>query len=459
MLEKLRFRHERSSEKTIERSKVETYLQYGRIVRVASPIPLSAELVDRYQAGYNNMATVTLFRDMVSDEYFYHIEEPPYSPTVENLYNLVRERFQSMEMDIPEKQEEKEEAYRGYIDKVLEELGFADAITKYPQLHYYLIRDIVGWRIIDVPMRDKYVEEVDYSSRKISVAMRHEKIPSTWVSTNIPLQEDESAKFVEFLAFKSGKQISVAQPILEARTPEGYRLAANLKEVSTMPSFTIRKFPERPISITFLVKNKTMSSLMAAYLWTLVEHMRFILVIGGMATGKTTILQAITSAIPSDKKVVTIEDTPELRLENPRWQPLYTRTSLYGTEQNITLETLSRYSLRTRGQYIIIGEVRDKEINSLIQMAASGHGSLCTFHAEDPETLFLRLTSPPLNVRESFLITISAIVLQERVWSKLYQKYIRRTRKIWEITGIKTYTREGEIPINYEEIFTWDPET
>ena len=452
-------RGRRSPEKTLTGVEVETYLEYGRIMRVGSPLPPGVDIIDRYQAGYGKMASVTIYRNPETEVYVYHIEEPPYPPIVENLYRLVRERLQSMEIEVPEEPAKRELAYERVIQQALEELGYEDAYTKFPELRYYLIRDIVGWGIIDVPLRDPRVEEVDYSnlSSTLSVVLRHERVPATWVDTNIRLSESELAKYIEFLAFKTGKQISVAQPILEARTPEGYRLAANLREVGGSPAFTIRKFPEKPLSITYLVRNKTMSSLIAAYLWTLVEHMKFILVIGGMATGKTTVLQAITSAIPRDKKVVTIEDTPELRLAHPRWQALYTRRSVYGVEQDVTLFDLARYSLRTRAQYIIIGEVRDREIQTLVQMAASGHGSLCTFHAEDPETLFLRMTSPPLSVQPSFLLTIAAIVLQKRVWSRRYGEFVRRTDRVWEVTGVKGNPREGEIPVSYREVFSWDP--
>jgi len=298
---------ERSVEETLKKVKVESYLE-GKIERIASPLPSNIEIIDDYQAGYNKMAKVVLYQDLDSEVYVYHIEEPPVSPTVESLYQLVRERFQSMEMELPEKLTDRVLVYEKYLAEALKELGYEDAYTKYPELRYYIIRDIAGWRILDVPMRDPNVEELDYSSTKgnLSVVVKHDKIMATWVDTNVSISEDELAKLIEFLAFKTNKQISVAQPLLEARTPEGYRLAANLKEVGMSPAFTIRKFPERSLSLTQLVYYNTMSSLMAAYLWTLVENQRFILVIGPMASGKTTILQAITSVIPRDKKVVCV---------------------------------------------------------------------------------------------------------------------------------------------------------
>jgi len=450
---------EEAIERTLKKVKVETYLEYGEIIRIASPLPPNIEIIDRYQAGYNRMASVTIYQDLDSEIYVYHVEEPPVSTIVENLYKQVRERLQTMEMELPEKLAERELVYEKYIQLALKELGYEEAYTKFPELRYYIIRDVVGWRVIDVPMRDPRVEEIDYSSTSgvLSVVVKHDKVIATWVDTNITLNEEDLTKLIEFMAFKTGKAISVAQPILEARTPEGYRLAANLKEVGLTPAFTIRKFPEMPLSLTKLIAYRTMSPLLAAYLWSLVENLRFILVIGGMATGKTTVLQALTSVIPRDRKVVTIEDTPELRLDHPRWQALYSRKSTYGTEQDITLFDLARYSLRTRAQYIIIGEVRDREIQTLVQMAASGHGSLCTFHAEDPETLFLRLTSPPLSVQPSFILTIGAVVLQVRAWSRKHGKFIRRTGKVWEITGIKPVVKEGETPVLYKPIFIWDP--
>ncbi|MEM1560232.1 MAG: type II/IV secretion system ATPase subunit [Ignisphaera sp.] len=405
------------------------------------------------------MAIITLYRDPNTYHYVYHIEEPPVSQLVSNLYKQVREKLQSMEIELPEDPQQKIHTYISYIMYALRELGFDDAFHKYPELIYYLIRDTIGWRIIDVLIHDPRVEDISYSSlpRKLFVVMRHDRIPVTWIETNILLSEEELSKLIEFMAFKTGKTISVANPLLEARTPEGYRLAANLKEVSISSGFTIRKFPEDPISITKLIYNKTMSPLLASYLWTLVEYQKFIIIMGAMATGKTTVLQSILSAIPRDKKVVTIEDTPELRLDHPLWQPYYTRGSMYGTEQNITMIDLGRFALRSRAQYIVIGEVRDREIETLVQMAATGHGSLCTFHAENPETLFLRLTSPPLNVQPSFMLTIASIVLQVRVWSRKYKKFVRRTSKVWEVTGIKHVTREIEIPVEYKPVFIWDP--
>lgn len=456
----LRLKDFRTVEETLKRVPVETYLEAHEIKRVSSPIPEHAEIIDRYQAGLNQMTTVTLYRDPESLVYVYHVEEPPYSPIVVSLYRQVRERMQSMDIELPEDVQRRITVYEGYVLQALKEMGYEEAFYKYPELRYYIVRDTIGWRVIDVPMRDSRIEELDYSTLPgtMSVVVKHEKIAATWVDTNVVLTEDELVKLIEFIAFKTGKPISVATPLLEARTPEGYRVAANLKEVGRSPAFTVRKFPEAPLSLTKLIYYKTMSPLLAAYLWTLVEHQRFILVVGGMATGKTTVLQAITSVIPRDKKVVTIEDTPELRLDHPRWQALYTRRAVYGSEQDIGLFELARFSLRTRGQYIIIGEVRDREIQTLVQMAASGHGSMCTFHAEDPETLFLRMTSPPLSVQPSFMLTISAVVLQVRVWSRKYKSFVRRTGRVWEISGLKPHAREGEIPVDYKPVFAWDPD-
>lgn len=446
-------------EQIFSKIKVKTILP-GKIVRLTAEIPSDAEIIERYQAGYKNMAAVTIFYSPETLHYYYYIEEPPVSEIVENLYYQVKEKLYTVEIGEIEEAESKEDLYEKYIGNTLSDLGMGDAYYKYPELRYYLIRDIVGWKVIDVPMRDTRVEEIDYSSLPGSakVVVSHDKVYSTWVDTNIVLSENELTELVEFIAFKCNKTISVAHPLLEARTPEGYRVAANLKEIGKAPGFTIRKFPSSPRAITKLVANKTLSPLMAAYLWTLVENMKFVMIIGGMASGKTTLLQAVLSAVPMDKKIVTIEDVPELNLSHPHWQPLYTRRSIYGSEQDITLIDLARYSLRTRGQYIVIGEVRDREIQTLVQMAASGHGSLCTFHAEDPKTLFLRMTSPPLSVQASFIVAIAAVVLQAKTWVRKLQRYDRRTLKIWEIVGVKETVREGEIPVKYRKIFEWNPD-
>jgi len=179
----------------------------------------------------------------------------------------------------------------------------------------------------------------------------------------------------------------------------------------------------------------------------------------GIFVHNTTALQALLTLGPPDYKYVTIEDTPELRLPHQHWHPLYTRRgyTIGSSQLDIDLFELTKLSLRLRGQYIVIGEVRGKEIQTLVQAAATGQGSACTFHANSIEEAFMRMTSPPLNVKPAFLMLIWAIVLMRRV--KLRDgRVVRRMAKVWEIRGVNLESNKP-IPLDYTTVFAWDPYT
>ncbi|OYT60902.1 MAG: type II secretion system protein E [Desulfurococcales archaeon ex4484_217_1] len=349
----------------------------------------------------------------------------------------------------------------GYIEGILEEaaeeLGIKDKYEKfYDILHYYIIRDIVGYGKIDVPMKDPRVEELAVEGPGIPVAIVHRDISEyPWLDTNIRFNgEEELRAFVQKLALRSGKHVSTAYPILEARLPEGHRIALTLsKEISGRgSSFVIRKFPEQPLTITHLLALNTLSPLEAAYLWLIIEAQGLIFIIGAMASGKTTLLQSLTTLIPPDSRVITVEDTPELRLPHEHWDPLYTRRSYSLTEKwiNIDLHTLVKFAWRRRAEYIIVGEVRGEEVQVLVQASASGHGGLTTLHADTVDSMMIRLMSPPLNVKHSFLSLIWSIAVMKRLRDIRTHKIIRRLTNIYELKI------EGNL-VKPVEIFSWDP--
>jgi len=200
-------------------------------------------------------------------------------------------------------------------------------------------------------------------------------------------------------------------------------------------SLVIRKYPPKTLTIVDLVAERILSPLMASYLWLLVEAQRFILITGGMGSGKTTLLQALAGLIPPFRRVVTIEDTPELRLPNRHWDSLATRPSLPGSEvSEIDLETLLKFALRRRAEYIIVGEVRGREARLLAQAATIGHGCITTFHADGPEAAIMRLSLDPISLPRMFLKSISAIVHIKR-YPDFTGGVRRRVASVTEVTG------------------------
>ncbi len=387
---------------------------------------------------------------------YYIVKEPQIFGEAKEIYDmLLNYLYRSLKPIFIEKDP------LGYIEGILEEIAEELGIKRkyneyYDVLHYYIVRDVAGYGKIDVPMKDPRVEEIAVEGPGIPVAIVHRDVSDFyWLDSNIYFtSEEEIRSFVQKLALKTGKHISTAYPILEARLPEGHRVALTLsKEVSGRgSSFVIRKFPNSPLTITHLLMLKTLSPLEAAYLWLIVEAQGLVFIIGAMATGKTSLLQSLTTLIPPDARVITVEDTPELRLPHTHWDPLYTRRSYVpgDTWMNIDLNDLVKFAWRRRAEYIIIGEVRGEEVQVLVQAAASGHGGLTTFHADNVDSMILRLTSPPLNVKQSFLSLIWSIAVMRKLRSNITGKIVRRLTEIYEILI------EGN-EICKLKIFSWNP--
>ncbi|WP_460123056.1 type II/IV secretion system ATPase subunit [Stetteria hydrogenophila] len=322
------------------------------------------------------------------------------------------------------------------------------------KIEYYLIRDMLGYGKIDPLMKDPNIEDIscDGVGRRIYVwHRRYESIPTNIVFNN----EDELDSLVVKLAHKAGKHVSVAFPIVDAILPEGHRLAATYRREVSMSgsSFTIRKFKEEPLSVIDLVREGTLSADLAAYFWLTMEYKSTGLIIGVTGAGKTTLLNALSTLLRPTIKVVTVEDTPELKLPLENWVQLVSRPSYgLGAEKigEITLYDLIKVSLRYRPDVIIVGEVRGEEAYVLFQAIATGHGGLTTLHAEHVDAAVKRLTSPPMNIPQSYIPLVNFVAAIKRV--RLYNpdgtyRIARRVTDVWEI---KEYG-------DYRLVAKWDP--
>jgi flagellar protein FlaI len=220
-----------------------------------------------------------------------------------------------------------------------------------------------------------------------------------------------------------------------------------MREVSQKGStFTIRKFREDPITIVDMIGFGTLSPEVAAYLWTAIEHKRTILITGVTGSGKTTLLNSILNLVKPNYKIITIEETPEIRLPSRNWVQLVARPSYAAGESRageISLYDLVKVSLRYRPDIIVVGEVRGAEAYVLFQSIATGHSGATTIHAENIDAAIKRLTSPPMNIPESYIPLINIALLIERVSIKDSEGRVRANRRvtrIWEVS------REG-LPI------------
>lgn len=318
---------------------------------------------------------------------------------------------------------------------------------------YYIQRDFVGYGAIDVMMRDPDVEDCSCDGVDIPLYIYHRRFGS--IRSNIRFQsEAELDRFVTWLAQRCGKHISVASPMLDATMPEGSRLNATLSKHVTKrgSSFTIRRFRENPFTPVDMIRFKTMSTEMMAYVWICIEFGNSIMVCGGTASGKTTTLNASLLFIPPQMKIVSIEDTRELNLPHENWIPSVTRQAFGGDMGGeVDMFALLKAALRQRPQYMMVGEVRGAEAYVVFQAMATGHPSYSTFHAEDVPSMVHRMENEPINLPRALLTSLDVIMLQGQV--KVGSKMARRVKSLTEIVGIDPDS--GELITN--TVFTWNP--
>ncbi len=322
---------------------------------------------------------------------------------------------------------------------------------------YYVTRDAVGFGPIDPLMKDPEIEDISCNGVRKPVFVWHRRYE--YIKTNIVFErDDELDNLVVKLAHMGGKHISVAFPVVDAILPGGHRLAATYRrEVTTGgSSFTIRKFREDPLTVVDMIMGNTLSPEVAAYYWILMEHKRPGMVMGVTGSGKTTTLNALLTMLKPSVKVVTIEDTPELKLPLENWVQLIPRMSYgFGAEgkNEITLYDLIRISLRYRPDIIVVGEVRGEEAYVLFQAIATGHGGMTTLHAENIDAAAKRLTSPPMNIPKGYIPLMNFALLIRRV--EIVDRETKRSRVVRRIT----YTWEIKDFGEYVPVHKWNAYT
>jgi flagellar protein FlaI len=306
----------------------------------------------------------------------------------------------------------------GYLFAELRRAGYLDPDVNDDDLKaatHYLVRDILGYSIVDPLLRDGEIEDVSCEGAGRPVKVWHRRFNSHgWLETNVAFpQQEKLDAVVSRLVHRSNRSLSVSSPIVDCVLPEGYRLAATWgREVTSLgSSFSIRKLRSVPYTISELIRAGTLDAKVAAHLWMLMELKGFVMVAGVTASGKTTLLNALGTVINPNWKVLSIEDTREISLPQSGWKPLHTKQTAGST---VSLFDLVKLSLRERPDFVILGESRGEEVQALFQAAASGSGCLTTFHAQNSEGLVARLTQPPLSVAASSLDLIDAVVFMVR---------------------------------------------
>ncbi len=347
-----------------------------------------------------------------------------------------------------------EEYLKNKVREIIKDYQLKIAKEATDKLMYYIIRDFLGYGKIDPLMKDHLIEDISADGVNIPIYVwhrEHESLPTNIIFNDV----DELDSFVVRLAYLAGKNISLALPILDASLPDGSRIQLTYgNEITRRGStFTIRRFRVDPLTISDLISFNTVSSDMAAYFWYAIENRVSVLAAGGVAAGKTTVLNCLSMFIKPGLKIVSVEDTAELNLPHENWIPSVVRTGFEYDEKGtgaITLFDLLKAAVRQRPDYLIVGEVRGAEAYTLFQAMATGHLGMGTIHGESVSSVIHRLSSEPMNIPRPLLTMIDAVTVQLR--TEVDGKPVRRTRTVTEIVGLDP--KKQELLTN--EVYRWD---
>ena len=419
------------------------------------PIPRGLKVIEKYPL-YEPFSHVVIVQNPKTGELNYILDELQLDPLERDVYHRILEillaEIESPKEEIADPRKFFAEAAKKIVDKYRISLGWLPDVSWYKIL-YHAERDLVGFGRIDPLMRDPNIEDISCDGVNKPVYIWHRNYES--LETNLQFPNDEVLdNTVVKLVHMAGKHVSTAFPIVDASLPGKHRLAVCYRREITPfgTAFTIRKFREDPYSIIDLINIGTFSEEMAAYLWVCLENRASIMVLGGTAAGKTTALNSLACLIKPGSKIITIEETAELNLPHDNWVSLIARQS-YGlggsSVGEVALFDLVKTSMRHRPDIMIVGEIRGQEAYVLFQALATGHGGMCTMHAENLDSAVKRLTSKPMDIAPAYIPLMHIVIPIQRVHlvKNKVKKAYRRVITVNEIAGYE----------NYQTPITWRP--
>jgi flagellar protein FlaI len=397
------------------------------------------KIVDSYQFSSENIPVSV--KIMHKDGEFvpvYEISISNISKTTEIVLDKIKdellEKVHLQNFDFTDLKEEQviEKTFVETIRKLIEQhFARVDARTK-QFLCSYLIQKSLGLGHIELLLRDELLEEIVINGSDDPAWVYHKA--HGWLKTNIRLEGEAQIKhYASIIARKSGKQITLLDPLMDAHLNSGERVNATLMPISVKGNtITFRKFAAKPWTITDFLRNGTISYEAAAMVWLASQYELSTIIAGGTATGKTSMLNVFSNFFPPNQRIISIEDTRELQLPSfLHWVPMETRLPNPEGKGEIKMLDLLVNSLRMRPDRICVGEIRRRqEAEVLFEAIHTGHSCCATVHANNIHETITRFTSPPINIPKTMLPAVSLIVVQHR--NRVTGE--RRTFQIAEIT-------------------------
>ncbi|MFC7204094.1 type II/IV secretion system ATPase subunit [Haloferax namakaokahaiae] len=411
-------------------------------------VPDGHEEVERYWVDAP-FAYVVVTYDVDATAHRYHVVEPDLDAFEAALLERVRTDIRDPLLYRDDKDPTSEQTLVEELESLIEQYGLDLHMESFYTLLYYLRRDFHGYGRLEPLMNDPHIEDISCDGYDIPLFIYHSTY--TDISTNVSFGQEQLDNFVIRLAQRSGRHISVGDPVLGTTLPNGARAELALGEEVTPrgSAFTIRMYADEPFTPIDLIDYGTFSVEQMAYLWLCIEHNKSLIFAGGTASGKTTSMNAVSMFIPPRAKVLTIEDTRELALYHDNWLSSVTRERIHdGT--NISMYDLLRSALRHRPEYIIVGEVRGDEAVTLFQAMNTGHTTFSTMHADSIETVINRLENEPINVPRAMVQSLDLLCIQ--TLTRFDGERVRRSQTIGEIGNIDQRTGE----LDYSASFSWD---
>ena len=423
---------------------------------------INQEVINETYPLIQPFAYALIATDPKTGQLIYQVVESPISKQEEEIARMIEDVIkESLIIDFQQIANRKAASnyLRNKILDIIHNYNVAIEESSFDKINYRIEKEYLGFGIIDPLLADPNIEDISCDGTGIPVYIVHRKYQS--IQTNIIFHnDDELNSFVIKAAQRANRHISVADPLLDAALPNGSRINCTYgREITKRgPTFTIRKFKEDPLTIIDLISFNTLDEHIAAFCWFVLEHQKSILIAGGTAAGKTTLLNGIAMFIKPGNKIVSIEDTPELNIPHENWIQSVSRAGFGSFDQSgkkrgeVTMYDLLRAAVRQRPDFLFVGEVRGSEAFTLFQAMATGHAGMGTIHGDSPMGVIRRLETEPMNIPRQMISSLNLIAVQRNIRRGITQS-LRRTVELVEIVGVDQNTND----LVTNRVFQWDP--
>ena len=433
------------------------YVSLEKLLPPAEDKKIPGKILETYQIGAfagHVSAKVTVYSEQGARTPTYHLTPPSFSPYSLIYLEYVKDEVtkilppESVQMKDVERQEEASLRRCAITERLLADFREDELKSLCGQISYKMF----GLGEIEDLLSDDRVEEVVVNNASLPVSLYHRKYG--WMKTNVRLRgEDETLNYSSQIARRVGRQITPLTPLLDAHLISGDRVNATMYPISRKGNtVTIRRFSRDPWTIIKLIKNRTISAEVASMLWQAIHYEMNILVVGGTASGKTSMLNTLSNFIPPSQRIITIEDTRELVLSKYHWNwvPLVSRLPNPEGLGQVSMLDLMVNSLRMRPDRILVGEIRERDqASTLFEAMHTGHSVYSTMHADTGSEALRRLVQPPIEVPAIELEAVDLIVSQ-------YRDRKQNIRKTYEVSEIGDLS-EKQATINH--IYLWKART